>query len=331
MKVAIFSDPHHGLALNDAMFHKISLDFYEWFRNVCYDHQVSEIWCAGDVFHNRKEINLPTMKNAYDCFDLLEDYPVKVIVGNHDAFYLDNSSVHSLDLFKNWPNITVIDREEDFILNDKRIKFIPWVGKDYRQTVDACDCAVVHMELIGFEMNSVNCLHGTNPAIFANCPLVISGHFHKHQDRRFKDTRIYYAGSPYQHDWGELDNKYVHILDLETMELTKVENDVSPKHYYIDDPNTNKNITGNFIRIKIDDEKSEKDFSELIEKHSPLNVTFDRVIKEDAQKVIITDFKNIETLPIIEEFIDSLNEDLNVKQRVKLRNAEIYEKNTKGV
>lgn len=330
MKVAIFSDPHHGLSLNDPKFHQISFEFYRWFSEVCDDHNVSEIWCAGDIFHNRKEINISTMQNAYACFDLLKGRNVKMIVGNHDAFYLDNSSVHSLNLFKNWPNMTIIDQEEDHIIHGRKIKFIPWVGKDYATAVEPCDCAIVHMELIGFEMNRIKAIHGTNPAIFEKCPLVISGHFHKHQDRSFKNTRIYYAGSPFEHNWGEMEKKYVHILDLDDMSLEKIENTISPKHVYIKNVNDVKNIDGNFVRVCIDDSNSELDYLELFKTRKPLDISFERLIEEEKKEILITDFKNVEIFPMIVEFIDLLNEDVVLKDDVKKLNEKIYEKNTKG-
>jgi DNA repair exonuclease SbcCD nuclease subunit len=326
MKVAIFSDIHHGLALNDPIFHKINLDFYDWFLQQCVDNNVTEIWCLGDVFHNRKEINLPTLKNAHECFDKLKNFPVKMITGNHDAFYLENSTVHSLDLFKNWSNITVIDEETNFTYDGKVFKFIPWVGKQYQRVVEACDCALVHMEFVGFEMNGTTALHGTSPTIFEQCPLVISGHFHKFQDRQLKNTRIYYTGSPYEHNWGELENKYIHILDTDDLSLKEIENTVSPKHYYIHSEKDYDKITGNFVKILVDSDETEKAYKELFDTKNPLDVKFERKVKEEIQTAIITDFKNVDILPLINEFIDSLNEDLEIKEYVKAKNEEIYKK-----
>lgn len=330
MKIAIFSDIHHGLALNDPIFHKINLDFYDWFLTQCIDNNVSEIWCLGDVFHNRKEINLPTLKNAHECLDKLKRFRIKMITGNHDAFYLENSTVHSLDVFKNWPNIDVIDEESDYTLDGKVFKFIPWVGKQYQQIVEPCDCALVHMELVGFEMNGTVALHGTSPTIFENCPLVLSGHFHKFQDKQLKNTRIYYTGSPYQHNWGELEKKYIHILDTSDMSLIQIENDVSPKHYYITSEKDYDKISGNFVKVLVDSDETEKKYKEVFDKTRPLDIKFERKVKDEIQTEIITDFKNVEIFPMIIEFIDSLNEDLDIKDDVKKKNEKIYTKNFKN-
>lgn len=325
MKIAIFSDIHHGLALNDPIFHKINLEFYDWFLTQCVDNNVAEIWCLGDVFHNRKEINLPTLKNAHECLDKLKRFRIKMITGNHDAFYLENSTVHSLDVFKNWPNIDVIDEESNYTLDGKVFKFIPWVGKQYQQIIEPCDCALVHMELVGFEMNGTVALHGTSPTIFQNCPLVISGHFHAHQDTKLKNVRIYYTGSPYQHNWGELEKKYIHILDTSDMNLRKIENDISPKHQHIYSRQDIDSIDGNFVKIHIDDIKDEEYFREILEGKNPLNVSFDRVVDDGERSIVVNDFKNVDVSQIVEEFILTLNETGVVKESVLEKHRHIYQ------
>lgn len=330
MKVAIFSDVHHGLMLNDPKFHQINLDFYDWFLSVCREEKVDQIWCGGDVFHNRKEINLPTMHNAFMCFDKLKEFDVKIIVGNHDAFYLENCVIHSLDFFKNWTGFEIFDELTYRMVDGRRIAFIPWVGKEYQIPLEKCDMAFVHMELIGFEMDGITASHGTSPKIFDECPLVVSGHFHKTQDRSLQKTRIYYAGSPYQHNWGELENKYVHILDLDDMSLKKIENTISPKHHYIRTPDDYSNIPGNFVRVMIDSDEMEKEYDELFSEQKPLDVTFDRKVKDSIQTSTITDFKNVSVFEVIEEYIEALNEDCTVKESVKEKNKVLYEKASKG-
>lgn len=325
MKIAIFSDPHHGLAKNSAIYHKIALDFYDWFKDVCDNNKIDLIVVAGDIFHDRMEINLPTLKNASDCFSKLINYPIKMITGNHDSFFLEHSEIHSLELFKNWPNVDVIDQIEYVMLGDKKIGFIPWVGKTYKNDIEICDAAIVHMELIGFEMNGIVASNGTSPTIFKECPLVISGHFHKFQDKKLKNTRVYYTGSPYQHNWGELEDKYIHILDTESMELTKIENTVSPKHYYIHTEADFENIKGNFVKVLIDSDETQNKFKSLFETELPLDCVFERKIDEKIQNELITDFKNVEIFPIIVEFISNMNEDDSIKTELISKNLLLYE------
>jgi len=68
----------------------------------------------------------------------------------------------------------------------------------------------------------------------------------------------------------------------------------------------------------------------LFSEQKPLDVTFDRKVKDSIQTSTITDFKNVSVFEVIEEYIEALNEDGTVKENVKEKNKVLYEKASKG-
>ncbi len=324
-KILCLADIHFGLNVNNPIFYDINLKLFDWLNEICLKNEIKNIWIAGDIFHNRKEINLLTLNNAYECFDKLKKYNITMITGNHDAWFLDRSEKHSLDLFKNWDNITVYDDITYKTINGKNVGFYPWVGQKYNEIIPDLDVVLGHFEIVGFEYGHSTATHGTSPATFQNVKLTITGHFHKHQDRKLNKSQIYYVGSPYEHDWGDICKKYVHILDLDNLKIEKVRNNISPRHILIKDiVEIDSRVVGNFTKIQLENEDEEIEYRKKLEEFPPLSTDVERIVNATDVKVHVENLKNVEMLPTIEEFISLLNEPEEIRNRLLNENKTIY-------
>lgn len=53
---------------------------------------------------------------------------VKMIVGNHDIYMKNSVDVNSLVIFKDLPNVEIIDDVQQMCINGKSALAVPWLG-----------------------------------------------------------------------------------------------------------------------------------------------------------------------------------------------------------
>tara|TARA_R110000822_G_scaffold145230_2_gene284067 strand:- start:781 stop:1833 length:1053 start_codon:yes stop_codon:yes gene_type:complete len=231
-RVAIVSDLHIGKHQNSSKWHNIALDFAEDFRARLKKDNIKDIIICGDVNNDREEICVQSLHVVNEIFTLWKDFNINIIVGNHDAYYKNRSDVNSLSIFSGWSNIHIIDETEVFNIFGKRLVFCPW-GADVEQ-VPVCDYLFGHLEINGFSLTKMKvCTNGTDSfSILDKAKMTISGHFHLREDRKYKDGRILYVGSPYEMDWGDCGtgSRGFHYLDIPSGDYEFIENKRSPKH-----------------------------------------------------------------------------------------------------
>jgi DNA repair exonuclease SbcCD nuclease subunit len=296
VKAILFSDIHLGLANDSEHFHEIVINFAKWMAEQARSRNIKTLICGGDIFHNRKAINLLTIDAAFKFFNILDEFDVRIITGNHDCFFLENSDVHSISLLKKWKNISVYDTPYYENFDGSIVGFIPW-----GTTVDSmqkCDIMFGHYEINGFQMGPKQfCEEGMTPAnLLRKCPLIFSGHFHKPQINKYGTGDIIYMGSPFQHNWGEAgQEKYIYELDFETKEYEKIENTVSPKHVTVSTLDELNSAKGNIVRVVTD--SAESDLMKQVSKVSTISldsIILDKEIMKSAET--IKDFKGVDPI-----------------------------------
>ena len=247
-KVGFFTDLHLGQHQNSEKWHDVTYKWAQWYTTELKSKNIKKIIFGGDLFHYRDEINVKTLFFANTLLDLFNDFEILMIPGNHDAYYKDNSTVHSLSILNNRPNITVFDKPSVEVLSNKRIGFCPW-GTEAENIPDNCDLIVGHFELQNFNFNSFKvCENGMESAEILNkCNLIFSGHFHKRQYRKYDNGEIIYAGNPFEMDFNDIgDQKGYYILDLgsKNIQYEFFKNTISPTHVKVNLSNlqTLKNI-----------------------------------------------------------------------------------------
>ncbi len=281
-KVALIADPHLGLHISSSVWHGISLDFALWLKQTLMDHDVTDIIILGDVIDNRNEVSVTTLHTVYKFFKILEDFNIIIDVGNHDCYYSKRSDVHSLGTLNDWPNIEIVDKAVTVNMFNKTMTFCPWNAP--LDTLPKSDILFGHFEINTFKMNGGHvCGNGVDSqSILEKAPLVLTGHFHRTEERSYKNGRIIYVGSPYEQSWGEYgDPKGIYLLDLHDNALEFIPNTKSPKHIKIRlsellavgkiTDNIKSEFSGNIINFIIDMEVDQKVIDTLLTKFYALN------------------------------------------------------------
>jgi len=338
--VGIFSDIHIGLGQDSSMWHDIVLNFAKWAAKEYIKAGINDIIIPGDIFHNRNEISVNTVAVATEFFDILKDFRLFISAGNHDSYYKDRSDVNSISILKGWKNIIIVDKEPLVLeAGDKTISLIPW-GTDIKD-IPKTDICFGHFEINTFYMNGFKqCDHGLESKnLLDKAPLVISGHFHKKDHRQYKNGQIVYAGSPYQHNFGDCgDSRGIYILDIKNIGLEYIENTISPKHIKIflsklkngeqNSEYLKSNVKDNLVSFIVDEEIASEKLTLLNSKINSLSPKFLRIdyksINNELEKTTDVDYNMVDIEKNIEDFVESL--DIKYKQETIDYLTQIYKK-----
>jgi DNA repair exonuclease SbcCD nuclease subunit len=297
-KVACISDIHLGVHQNAHTWHEIALDFARWLDQELKLRDIKDIIIAGDIFHNRHEIGVNTIHCARKFFDILSNYNIVTITGNHDCYYKDKSDINSISILNGYKNVTVYQELVARTINNKKFVFCPW-GIDL-QEIPLCDIIVGHFEILNFKMSSHKvCDHGfESESLLDKSKLVITGHFHCRDHRKYTNGKsIIYLGSPYELDFGDREQtKGFTILDTNDLSLELVENHTTPKHKKIkisdlldnkiNLENVSDELQNNFVSLCIDRNVNEQVLNLMLSKfnqYKPRHVRTDFNIFESVQ------------------------------------------------
>ena len=325
-KIGLFSDIHLGLGQGSDQWHNISLNFAKWASEVFKNKGIEQILIPGDIFHNRSEIGVNTISVAKQFFDYFKDFKLFISTGNHCCYFKNNSTINSISILDGWSNIKIFDKTPAILsYKDKKISMIPW-GIEYDQIPES-DICIGHFEISSFYMNSYKvCEHGMeSKQFFKKAPLIISGHFHKKDDRKYDKGRIVYLGSPYQHNFGDTgDARGIYVLDLENNELEFIENNISPKHIklstkaFVQNPDSiessllEEQMKNNIVSLVVDIEIGQDELAQLtskLHKVSPLSIRTD-YISDNMGIETLDNTKEIDSgnlLKDIEDFVNNLD------------------------
>jgi len=276
-RVAIFSDLHLGIHLNSPSWHEISTNWANWIKNELIDKDIQEIIFCGDFFHNRSEITVNTLHHASNILNILSDFKITMITGNHDSFYKHDSRVNSISILNGRKNIEIIDKPGLQQRYGKEIFFAPW-GTTL-QDLEQCDVIFGHFEIESFKMNMYKvCEEGfKSKDLLKFAPLVISGHFHLREERVYENGIILYVGCPFELDFGDTQSvKGYYILDFNTLKYNFYKNDISPQHIKISlseliklnnfKSDGEKFFTNNIVKLAVDKVVDSSDLEKITTK-----------------------------------------------------------------
>lgn len=306
-KIVMFTDIHFGCQGNSVLFNENCISFIQYMIDCIKENKVDKIVFLGDYFHSRYTINVSTLTYAIKGLEMLDslNIPIKMIVGNHDLYYLNRRDVTSLSIGEKFNNIDVIF--EPTIDND--CLYVPWLINDEKlgEIIDKNNCKYVfcHAEIPTFKLNSKVVFQGEyNPKDYQKAEYVFSGHFHH---KEYKNN-IYYIGNCFSHDFSDANdwvNKGFTTFDTETKELVQYEWKEAPKYmtgHISKIDKLNLNVTNCYLKLVNDcnllpdklatlqDElKSNFKFNDVF--ISPASTTFNETVETNIEHI-----DNVDTL-----------------------------------
>jgi DNA repair exonuclease SbcCD nuclease subunit len=337
-KIALLGDLHIGVNKNSEEFYETSKKWIKYFIGECIKRKVNHVFILGDWHHYRDEISVMTLDVSSELMNMFpKNINVHILTGNHDCYFKDNSEIHSLQMFKGWENVTVYDKLETIKSSGgKTIGVVPWGCED--EKLEKSDYVFGHFEIKNFKMNNYTiCSKGVDSSSLVKSGAdVYTGHFHKYQSKQYKNGSITYVGSPFQHDFNDVDNENgFHILDTTTGECEFVKNNNDyPKFKYIKvsklkDLNLD-DVSNNYCKLQVDTEVKEAALEKLVIKlnsKNPVNLIVDDItIKKELDSIELDD--NIGDINIessINEFIEKMGE-IKHKEDTIERIKEYYSK-----
>jgi DNA repair exonuclease SbcCD nuclease subunit len=349
-RIWMVSDSHLGCRSNSVLWlHIIEDYFFNFFIPlVKKEYKKGDVlYHLGDVFDNRQSVNLAAQDLAIRIFEELgKIFPdIHIIVGNHDIMRKNSNEISSVDCLKYVPNVSVHKQPKIIKYDDATCLLMPWRrnSEHEKETLEKIkediDYMFCHTETQGVQTNpSTKHLHegGNTVSTFKRFKRVYSGHIHYRQEK----GNFILVGNPYQMTRSDRDNqKGIYLLDLKTGEHKFYENNLSPKfiRYYINDilemrmEDIEKEIKDNFVDVFIP--------SNILGKYN-INMFMDyldglarklepRIYDEenpyDVEDGELSDFNGeLNLMNIAAEYINSLDYDDDLKERLKSSVQELY-------
>lgn len=204
-KIALFTDIHWGKRSNSKVHNQDCLDFIDWFCLQVINNEYSHIVFLGDWFESRSAINIETLEYSRRGICKLDslNIPIIFIVGNHDLHRRSSRDIHSVKIFDELKNLTVI--ENPTIIDN--MLFCPYLfEKEYPNLLEHNDKTVWfgHFEFKGFVLSGTSRIaeHGPDHKMFPGPKKIFSGHYHKRQQL----NNIIYIGNSFPSDFGDTDD-----------------------------------------------------------------------------------------------------------------------------
>jgi DNA repair exonuclease SbcCD nuclease subunit len=326
--------------------------FFEWFIPlVKKEYKPGDVLIhLGDVYDSRQSINLKVLNLCVEIFGELSKIfkdGVYVIVGNHDIYAKESNEINSLASLKWIPNINIFEDPISIKFGERSAFLMPWraneeVAVELLAETEKHDYLFCHSDIRGLSFNKFTKIEdGIGYNKLDNFDRVYSGHIHYSQN--FGKVRM--LGSPYQLTRSDMDNrKAILLLDLETQEEILFENNFSPRFIKIGfDQVLEKTpleledlFRNNFVDVLIDPKIAVKAslgvLTEMVS--TQLKTTF-TPIKDNIQNdqnieeaLFSLDGRSFSIIDFADEYINSLNEPDEVKDKMKKTIKILYKRTT---
>jgi len=280
----------------------------------------------GDYFDRRKYVNFASLKANREHFikPMVErGITMDLILGNHDVYYKSTNSVNSPELLLFEENVNIIYDPIVKEYDGFNIALVPWINNEnYADSVDfllSANASVCmgHFEIEGaLMMPGAVCSHGLDISYLKRFEKVYSGHFHSKSE--VKNCR--YLGSQMQFTWSDYgDEKYFHIFDTETTEISPIHNPIKmfEKVFYDDTKETFESIVNQdfekyaskFVKVIVVNKDNPYWFDAMIDKLHKVNPIHLSVVDDHKHMDMLSDedIDGVEdTLTILHKYVDNL-------------------------
>ncbi len=344
MKIAILNDTHCGIRNSSDIFLDNAEKFFtDVFFPYLMENGISHIVHLGDYFDNRKFINFRALnRNRQFFLAKLREHKITmdIICGNHDTFFKNTNELNSLkELLGHYMNeIHIIHQPTVMDYDGLKMALLPWIcpenEKESLDFIRNCKADVLggHLELDGFDMmKGIPNTHGMDPSLFSRFESVYSGHFHT----KSTQGNITYLGSQLEFTWSDAhDNKYFHILDTNTRELTEVRNPHTIFHrIHYDDTQLNfddydiKQVDNKFVKIVVINKTDLFTFDRFVDRIQNRPIHELKIAENFAEflgdAVEDEGISVEETTELLDSYIDNVETDLS-KDRLKSNMRDLF-------
>lgn len=242
-----------------------------WVFDVAEERGIKHILFGGDLYHDRQKIEVYTYQKTYEALSKRlqgNKFQLYLLLGNHDLWYNDRTSVSSVIPLSSLPGVKIIGDPTRLEINGSSWDFVPFThnpietleelkklpGKpEYALGHIAVDGAILH----GSHQADVTIEHegdmvSVGPSLFNHYKHTFLGHYHAEQR---VTEKVEYIGSPLELSFGEAyQKKHIIAFNGKTGKKVYIENDFSPKHLVVDISERSKcDFENNFVRLKVDD------------------------------------------------------------------------------
>jgi DNA repair exonuclease SbcCD nuclease subunit len=271
--VAVIGDPHIGRKVDQGSA-KTAIDagqlaFFRELAQECRTRGISDIIITGDMFDTRTSISITGLMAVNEILgNILKDFKVHLIAGNHDLAMDDSYEFSALRLYSHYSHVTIhIDSMGKLQIGDKTWYFVPWVIPSRMEkfvgwlesmakkpaAVRKNTVILGHFECMGIKMEGSQISQvGIDPnLLYSAADTVISGHFHgPHLDTK-GDGKFLWAGTPYQLTFANAGAKHGAWFVGSDGTFEQVENLISPKFVDITDIDDDipESLANCFVRL----------------------------------------------------------------------------------
>jgi DNA repair exonuclease SbcCD nuclease subunit len=330
-KVLIFSDIHihphkrRNERLEDC------LSVLQWVFDQAKSNGVKSILFGGDLFHDRQKIDVYTYQRTFEVLKKnlsTNDFELYVLLGNHDMWFNEDTSISSVTPLGSLPNMYIIDKPTRMTIAGASWDFIPFThdpilamnnlskqagNMEYCLGHLAIDGAVLHgssISDVAIEHDGEMVKVSTN--LFKDYKKVFLGHYHSEQILK---PNVEYVGSPLQLSFGEaFQEKHIVLLDCVSGDQSYIKNDFSPIHLVLrPDEVSSHDLDKNFVRVVVDDISATDllDMRKDIAKDKTLGSLEIRQQKRKVDDKVIEEAKNIilREDDMIQQYVDAVGYD----------------------
>lgn len=225
MIVLIITDLHHGISTSQFIINQ-QLAGLNYISEIVKDRNVDLIVNCGDTYEKRENGDFMVIDVFKEIHRKLSNQCRYITTaGNHDCYFTNTNKITSLPVIFENSNVEMVI---DDILKIDNMLFCPWINEENSSRLSEIvsdhnndsNYLFGHFDFSGFRHGSIlskeDSLYKSD---YWKYKMVISGHYHLCQ----KKDNIFYAGSLFQRNRGELEKKYFHLLDTETGKIESIE------------------------------------------------------------------------------------------------------------
>ena len=87
MKCIITADIHAGVHKDDEIWLRQTESLFNQIHDTAIKENIKDIVVLGDLFHDRKVVNIATLNRTYNMLKSLNMFNIILLLGNHDTYH----------------------------------------------------------------------------------------------------------------------------------------------------------------------------------------------------------------------------------------------------